>query len=115
MAYVPLDTSLPNGATQAGPAVLVSVRDNQKAIRDGVVMGSIAGWDRAYTRSSGKVSQILHSKGAERIKEAITRTSGKVTSIVVSYSTNSGTNYDSVGTITINRDGSNKVISEVWS
>lgn len=121
MAYVQFDATKPNGATANGTTVLSELRDNMEALRDMVVAGTLYGW--ACTASGGTADMpttMLHSKGTERLRETITwgSTGGATNNpqtILYSYSSNSGSSYDAIGTITYTYDASGNVTSWAWS
>ena len=116
MAYTPLDESLPNGATQNGPAALASVRANQQALRDAILAGSLVGWNA--TPSGGTAEEpavITRSKGVERVKSTLTWSGGLVTGVVYAYSANSGSSWDTIGTLTISYDASDNFTGATWS
>lgn len=125
MPYAAFNGALPNGAApdfQNGTAVLQSVRDNLNALRDACVMaGGFAGWNQ--TPSGGteaQPAQVLSSKLTERVKALITwgttgGEAGSPTVFVFSYSSDSGTNYSTVGTLTIAYTANGYFNGSTWS
>jgi len=121
MSYPHFDPARPDAATQNITQFAGSIRENQAAIRDIVVLGAAPGW--AYSWSGGtaaKPSTMLWSKGAERLRAACTwGTSGgaadNLTSAVFSYSSNGGVSYDTIGTHNINYTAGGDVSSTDWS
>lgn len=116
MAYTPLDESLPDGATQNGPAVFPSVRDNQKALRDAILAGALVGWNTAPSGGTAEEPAVMtRSKGAERVKSTLTWSAGLVTTVVHAYSSNSGSSWDTIGTLTITYDANDNFTGATWS
>jgi hypothetical protein len=121
MAYVHFDKGNPDATTQTLAQMGQSMRDNLKAIRDMVAAGTLIGWNG--TPSGGTADQpavITHSKGTERIRETITWGStggatGNPQVILYEYSSNSGTSYDTIGTLTYTFDASGNVTAWAWS
>jgi hypothetical protein len=122
MAYAQFDPTKPDAATQNGTAFAQSARDNLKVIRDAAIMGGgFYGWNMAA--SGGTADQpatITYSKGSERVRAALTwgtagGQAGSVTVAVYSYSSNSGTSWDAIGTKTITYDSTGNVTSTSWS
>lgn len=121
MAYVPLDLTKPDASTQSISAMGTSTRQNLAALRDAVVAGILVGWD--MTPSGGTAEQpatLTYAKGTERVKAVLTWGSsggadGNVTQAVYSYSSNSGSSYDTMGTLTISYDTSGNVTGTAWS
>lgn len=120
MAYAAFNQTLPDG-TANGAATLEDIRENQAALRDMILLGAAPGW--SFTPSGGTAEQpdqILMSKGTERLRTVLTwgasgGSDGNVTQMVCSYSSNSGTSYDTVGTFTVSYDANGNVVSGVWS
>lgn len=122
MAYAQFDPTKPDAATQNGTAFAQSARDNLKAIRDAAIIGGgFYGWSMAA--SGGTAEQpatITYSKGNERVRAYLTwgtagGEAGSVTAATYSYSSNSGTSWDIIGTNTIVYDASGNVTSTSWS
>lgn len=122
MAYTFYDPTKPDAATQSGTAFGASVRNNLNAIRDAAVMsGSFFGFN--FAASGGTADQpalLTYSKGTERVKSALTwgtvgGEAGNVTVAVYSYSANSGTTYDAIGTKTVSYDANANAVSTAWT
>lgn len=122
MTYTVFDPTKPDAATQNGTQFAQSARDNLKAIRDACVLGGgFPSWNLAATGGTADQPALLtYSKGTERVKAALTwgttgGEAGNVTVIEYSYSANSGTDYDAIGTNTITYDSSGNVTATTWS
>lgn len=121
MAYVPFDTAEPDPSTESITEFGTATRANFAALRDAVIMGTVAGWD--MTPSGGTAEEpgtLTYDKSTERVKAVITWGSsggedGNPTQVVYSYSSNSGTDYDTIGTLTISYDTSGNVTGTAWS
>lgn len=122
MTYALFDPSKPDSATQNIAQFGTSIRNNMNALRDAaVILGSFAGFNG--TPSGGTESQpalITQSKGVERLKSAITYgtaggEAGNPTVVVYSYSSNSGSTYDVIGTKTIAYTGNGFWNGSTWS
>jgi hypothetical protein len=124
MAYTHFDRTSPE-PTQTGPEVCASTRENFAALQDAIITtGTVPQWDAEAQDSDGGTppttpetpDQIVYSKGTERVKVAITwSVDDLMSSAVFSYSSNSGTDYDSMGTITITYDVDDNYLSHAWS
>ena len=122
MTYTAFNEAKPDSTAAGGmPVYSQAIRDNLQALRDAVIMGALAGW--AMTPSGGTAEQpttLTYSKGTERIKAALTwgttgGESGNVTQSVYSYSSNSGTSWDVIGTRTVSYDANSNVTGTAWS
>ena len=121
MPYTQFDEDGPDGTTGDGSTVITTITENDLALRDAVVAGVMPGWD--MTPSGGTADEpatITWDKGTERVKEDITWGSsggadGNPTQIILSYSSNSGGAYDTMGTQTISYDVNGNVTSITWS
>ena len=120
MAYAPFNQALPDG-TANGAATLEDIRENQAALRDMILLGFSPGWNFAMSGGTAdQPDQVLLSKSTERLRAVLTwgttgGASGNVTQVVASYSANSGTTYDSIGTFTLSYDSDANVVSGNWS
>ncbi len=131
MAYTDYDPASPDPTTQTPGEAFTSDRENQLALRDAVIagVGYLAGWSCTAQNADGSTppstpstpAQLLLAKGTERLKVVLTWSSDAVTRIVVSYSANSGTDYDVIkggstnGYYDITYDGSGNFLSAAWS
>lgn len=122
MTYTAFDPLKPDASTQNGTQFAQSTRDNLRTIRDAVIMGGgFYGWNMAAAGGTAEQpATITYSKGTERVRATLTWGStggeaGNVTVAVYAYSSNSGTDYDTIGTNTIAYDGSGNVTATTWS
>lgn len=122
MPYTVFDSSKPDATAQTLTQMGQSERNNFMAIRDAVIMGGgFYGWNMAA--AGGTASQpatLTYSSGTERVRASLTwgttgGAAGSVTQAVYAYSSNSGTDYDTIGTKTITYDGSGNVTATTWS
>lgn len=110
MAYVSFNKTLPAGASN-GPTVLADIRNNLMAIRDGIVLGGIPGFNCAASGGTeDQPTQYLFTgtgvNSTERIKAVVTWGTtggalGNPETIVYTYSSDSGTLYEAIGTMTV--------------
>lgn len=120
MAYEHFDETTPNG-TQSGTAFAQSTRDNLLAMRDMIVMGCMPGWALAATGGTAdQPTTLTYSRTTERIRAviawgAVGGAAGNPESIAYSYSANSGTDWDAIGTETITYDADGNVTASAWS
>lgn len=121
MAYVTYDQSKP-ADPQNGAQVMQSTRDNLRAIRDAVLMGGgFFGWPLAVAGGTAEQPATLtYSNGTERVRATLTwgttgGGAGSVTTAVYAYSSNSGTDYDTIKTKAITYDASGNVTATAWS
>lgn len=120
MPYTPFVDSKPVG-TDTGTEAINYIRQNLMAMRDAVVMGAMIDWD--FSKSGGTAEEpaiILYTKGVERLRVSLTwgtsgGEDGNVKVALWEYSSNSGTNYDTVGTQTMTYDASGNPSTAVWS
>jgi hypothetical protein len=125
MAYTHFDRTTPDAATQSITEITTSTRANFAALQDAIITtGTVPQWDAEAQDSDGGTppttpetpDQIVYSKDTERVKVAITWSGDDLmTSAVFSYSSNGGTDYDSMGTITITYDVNDNYLSHAWS
>jgi hypothetical protein len=131
MAYTDYDPDLPDPTTQTLGQAMTSDRNNLLAMRDMILagVGTFAGWDAEAQDSDGttppttpsQADQIVWSSGTERVKLALTYTDGLVTAMTVSYSADSGSNYDVIkggttnGICALTYDTDGNWLSTAWS
>ena len=117
MAYTQFDPSKPVGTAGDGASYTTGIHENFQALRDAIITGSLAGWDMSYDGGTAdKPDYHIYSKGVERIRLHYTWNSDDfVTQIVYEYSGDSGTSYETIGTLTINYDADNNVTGTTWS
>ncbi len=121
MSYTAFDGSKPDPTTQGITAFASSTRDNLEALRDAVVAGIMPGWN--LSASGGTVDEPaawIYAKGSERVKLELTwgttgGEDGNVTVMVMKYSSDSGSNYDTVGTATFTYDSNGYCTAITWS
>lgn len=96
--YVEFQATKPVASDAITPS-LDNSRTNMLALRDAGVTGGMIGWDIAsITYTSSKITQIIYSKGTERLKVDIVYLSsgpanGKVDTETYRYSSDSGGSY----------------------
>lgn len=120
MAYTQFADNKPVD-TDTGPDVVDDIRNNLMAMRDMVVMGAMPSWN--MTPSGGTAAQpatITWDKSTERIKATLTwgttgGADGNVTIAVYSYSSDSGSTYDTIGTETLTYDSDGNITKIEWS
>lgn len=122
MPYTFFDPAKPDAATQNGTLFGTGIRNNHNALRDAAIMGGgFFGFAMAATGGTpAQPAVITYSKDTERVKAALTwgtvgGEAGNVTAATYSYSANSGTLYDVIGTKTVAYDASANVVSTTWS
>ena len=123
MAYIPFLEDTPDIA-DTGAKVIDDSRQNLMALRDAIVCGSLKAWDLATADITGgtatEPAQLVYKKATEWIRLAITwgtagGADGQPATIVYSYSANSGTLYDTIGTLSTTYDTSGNVRSSLWT
>lgn len=111
MAYVEYDSANPDGS-QTGPNAILSMRSNDRSLRDAAIIGAFKSYD--YSQSGGTARQpatIFFKNGAIWLKGSITwgTTSGakyNPTQIIWELSTNTGGAFDQIATQTFTYDSS---------
>lgn len=120
MAYVPFVSDKPV-ITDNGDVVINNTRENLMALRDAVVAGALKGWNMAATGgTAAEPTQILYSKGNERVRLAITwgttgGEDGNPKTVVYSYDGDAGASYDTIGTWTGTYDANGNLTAETWT
>lgn len=121
MPYTPFDQTKPDPATQNITQFGTSIRTNEAAIRDMVVGMAPFGWNLSITGGTPEQpGTSTLSKGTERVRCVTTwGTSGGAannpTIMVYSYSANSGSTWDAIGTVTMAYDSNGNLTSSTWS
>lgn len=121
MTYTAFDQTKPDGSTQTGTQVMQAIRDNQRGLRDAIVLGALVGWN--FSKSGGTDEQpaiLLYKKSTDWLKTTLTwgttgGEAGNVTVAVFAYSNNNGSSYDTIGTQTITWDVNGFVTAITWS
>ena len=118
MPYIPFDETKPDPATQAIGPLSTSIRDNQQAIVDGILYGSMKDWDGAATIGGGSAAKPDYWKmnnGSEYLKITPTWHGSlpRIESALIQWSDDDATYHD-IGTITITWSG-NYYASHAWS
>ena len=107
--------------SDTGAEVIDDTRFNLMALRDAIVAGALVDWAMAASGGTAEEpTQILYSKGTERIRLTITwgttgGEDGNPTQVVYAYDEASGASYDTIGTWTGTYDGSGNLTAEAWS
>ena len=124
MAYKQFNPSGPDGAIDDGANTLAILTDNDNALRDGnAAFAGFFFWDYTPVIGGGTAEQpdeALMSEGTRRIKIELTwgvggGADGNVTQAIYSYSSDSGSNYDPIGTQTITYDAQGNVTGATWA
>ena len=120
MVYVPFVSDKPD-IVDTGAQVIDDSRQNLMALRDAVVAGNLVGWAMAATGGTpAEPTQILYSKGTERIRLTITwgttgGEDGNPVTVVYAYDGDAGASYDTIGTWTGTYDVDGNLTAEAWS
>lgn len=107
--------------SDTGGQVIDAIRQNLMALRDAVLTGAMVGWSMAQTGANAEQPDtITYANGVERIRLTITWGSsggalGQPTIVVYDYSGNSGTSWDSMGTVTSTFDSGGNMTAQSWS
>lgn len=122
MAYDQFDEALPSGS-QNGATLADSIRKNQNALRDMVLMGVFAGWSGVPTVGTGtnhRPQIWTFSKGVQRLRTTTTwGTSGGANhnpvTVYCEYSGNSGSSWDPIGTLNLTYNADKSPAGFTWS
>ena len=102
MAYTYLDPAVPDGVTQTGPQVTPSIRANQDALSDGVIMTTLVGWNMLITAGTAEQPDevtYFHESGSDQLRETITwDLNDNPEKIAYARSYNSGATWEEIGT-----------------
>ena len=106
-----------------GDIVINNTRENLMALRDAMVMGVLVDFDLAtadITGPAAEPTQLVYKNGVEWIRHVITwgtsgGDDGNPLTIVYSYSSDSGSLYHTIGTLTMTYDSSGNLRSALWS
>lgn len=123
MAYDHLDEAVPDAATQSVAQMGTSTRLNVQAMRDAVLSGALYGWNYSITAGTGDAEQpqyVFYKNGTKWLRHTMTYGTtggedGNVTVMLVEYSSNSGSAYDTVGTLTYTFDADGNCTAANWS
>jgi hypothetical protein len=104
-----------------GDVVINYTRTNLMALRDAIVMGALKSWNLSV--SGGTVSEpaiIYWTRSTEKIRATITwgtsgGSDGQPSVVVYAYSSNSGSSWDTIGTLTFSYESGGSMTSSVWS
>lgn len=117
MAYDAFDQTKPViSDTRAN--VVAETNQNIKALRDMIVNGGDGSLAWAWAITAGTNDQpttIVLSNGTQRQRWVLTWSGNDITAITASYSSNSGTLYDTIGTFTFGFSGDDVVSGNVGS
>lgn len=121
MAYIPFNKDKPIWGADDGTTTAQHIRNNLTAIRDAALMGGFFGWPLAI--SGGTAEQpttFIYSSGTERVRAVLTwgttgGEDGNPVQAVYSYSSNSGADYDTIGTKTLTYDSNGNLTATSWS
>lgn len=120
MAYTPFVKNKPDIADTGG-TVIDNTRINLMALRDAVVTGRLVGWAMSTSGGSADRPAVMSwAKGTEIIRATVTwGTSGgskyNPTVIAYDYSSDTGTTYVAIGTLTLTYDVNGNMTSSAWS
>lgn len=119
MAYTKYDPTVPDGITQTGPEITPSVRDNQTAIGDGIIMGSLVDWDMNVTigplETPAEITYDSLDNPNDKLRVEITWDDDDNPLTMAYYRAYDGTTYELIGTKTIAWSVDGAVISMNWS
>lgn len=118
MAYDSYDNAKPDGSVDNGAAFASNTKINLDAVRDAAIMGVMEGWDLTVTAGSGSADFpefLEYDNGVYRLRLTISYNASDFPDTVqYDYSEDSGSNYDTIGTITYSYDGSNNLTGWSW-
>lgn len=120
MSYTAFDGTKPTTA-QTRQAAITSILQNLLAVRDMTILGDAPGFDFSVSGGTAAQPAIMYRKlGTEWIRASITWGSsggsdGNPTVIVYSYSPDSGSNWNTIKTVTYAYDSDGNVTSSTWS
>lgn len=119
MAYTKFDPALPDGATQTGPQITPSVRDNQSAIGDGILVGSMVDWDMQITvgplEAPEELTYTSLDDANDKLRVDITWDVDDNPLTMAYYRSYDGAVFNLIGTKTIAWSVDGAVISISWS
>ena len=112
MTYPAFNPLKPDPSVDNGSDAFTGTRTNLLALRDAALAGSLPGWDLSVSGGTAeRPTTWTYSKSTERLRLTITwgttgGPNGKPQTVVSEYSSNSGTDYDAIGTSTLSYDSS---------
>lgn len=116
MSYIAFDPASPDGTTQDGPTVLDKILHNEHALRDGILMGGMDGFD--YATADGtplQPAKIYFKDGvggsAPWLLGEVVWTANKVSQIDWSKSLDGGSTYDPICSMVPTYDGNGNLTS----
>lgn len=123
MAYTQFDATVPDATTTSVEVMGDDTRANFEALRDAVLTGGLYSWNYSVTAGTGSAEQpqyVFMKSGTKWLRSTLTwgttgGADGNVTVQLVEYSSNSGSSYDAIGTLTYTYDSSANVTATTWS
>lgn len=124
MSYTSFDKTKPVTSPDTRQQTIDAIRNNQNALRDSLVAGTMSGWNYSVSGGTAEQPQYMYFKnGVEWIRATLTwgttgGSDGNVTIMVLHYSGNSGGAYDAFtpySTCTYAYDSSGNLTTSTWS
>jgi hypothetical protein len=121
MTYTAFDPAKPTTASGTRQANVDGTRTNLMAVRDACIVGDFKGFNYSVSGGTAEQPAITYRKnGTEWLRATLTwgtsgGENGNVTVAVYAYSSDSGSNWSTIGTLTIAYDSNGNVTSTTWS
>ena len=98
--------------------VVTDSRNNLESLAQSVAYSAVPSWNYSVVEGTGDAEEpqyAYYKNGSQWIRAELTWSGGNVTSSVLSYSSDSGSNWDTIKTQTISYDSDGNVETVVWS
>lgn len=115
MPYLAYNNAVPVG-TQTGPAFAVSNLQNQRALADAIVAGTLQGWDLTVNGPDfSQPSSLLYANGTDQLRATLTWTASGNPQSLLWESNRNGAGWERIGLKTITYSGNDEVTAVTWS
>ena len=117
-AFTEFNEAKPNPTTENGAVCFDGTRNNLFAMAHAVVSGEMVDWDHARNSGTGTTIQPQYriwSKGVYRFRKEYVYTGDVPTTVILSWSNDSGSTYTTIATKTIAYSGDGSHATSTWS
>ena len=98
--------------------VVTDSRNNLESLAQSVAYSAVPSWNYSVVEGTGDAEEpqyVYYKKGATWIRGTMTYSSGSITQAAWHRSTDSGSNWDAMGTQSVSYDGDGNVSTVTWS
>lgn len=98
--------------------VVSDTRNNLQTLAHSSAYSAVPSWNCSVVEGTGDAEEpqyVYYKKGTTWIRGAMTYSGGSITQVVWAHSTDSGSNWDTMGTEAVAYDGDGNVSTVTWS